>query len=341
MTEEEKKFEQYADEQIALEKEKSETDNKSKNNTKSKKKRGFIIPIVAIILVVSSGIMCFLFKGKNKNKNKDNDFKEKYSNSNIDELDNKSLDDLGKSIEFGENTQNQYGNVTGNVDLGSVVIGKDGTYYVDENARNRAENSSNNNSNNNSTTQSDNTTGYIIVDENGKTIAQGEGNNIPAGYAWDSGRGEYVPTDQVGKYVYSEYNIYYKSTGTLVISKGDLVEKTRYEEILSNSKYTTTKPVISEPQPTETQPTESQPIETQPTESSNNSNYNGSYTDSYGNVWASYQDYLNGIANPDDIYYNSTDGMLHCDGKNKDNANSVIETEPSLSEHSFQKSFKL
>lgn len=330
MTEEDKKFEEYADNVIAERNARRDLSNKRLSAKPKKKRKGLVISLVAFVLVVSAGITGFLLKSKGKNKNSNS--KEKYTTSSFDDLKDRSLNDLGKNIDLDENLQRQYGNVTGDVDLESIVIGSDGTYYVDEDARDNAENSSNNNS---TSEIIDDEQGYIIVDSDNNIIDQGTGSNIPDGYAWDPGRGEYVPIDQVGKYVYSEYDIYYKSTGTLVIAKGTLVEKTRYEEVLNDPKYTTTQPIIEETQesteniiPTEpTTPTEP----TSPTEDSNQNS--GSYTDSYGNVWASYQDYLNGLENPDDVYYNATDGMLHCDGKNKDAIEPTESINPELNNY--------
>lgn len=333
MTEEDIKFEEYADRVIAEKNACMANESVSAPKKPKKKRKRFVVSLIAFFLVATTGITGFLLK--NRSKNKKSTSNKKYTTSSFDDLSDRSLNDLGKGIAIDSNSQRQYGNVTGNVDIGSIVVGKDGTYYVDDDARNNAENGSNNN---NTSDIIDSNPGYIVVDPDNNIIDQGTGSNIPDGYAWDSGRGEYVPIDQVGKYVYSQYDIYYKSTGTLVIAKGTLVEKARYEEVLNNPKYTTTKPTIEETQESTT-PTETV-APTEPTAPTENSNQNsGAYTDSYGNVWASYQDYLNGLENPDDVYYNATDGMLHCDGKNKNAIDPTESIDPELS--NYQKMLRM
>lgn len=234
-----------------------ETIELENNEKKSKKRKGIIISIIALCLAGVTAFTTFLIKGKNKVKVESSktpttstvdDIEEDIKND-ID-LNTLSLSDLGIELEIelesaGEIAQkNEYVNPSGNINKDKIVE-KDGTLWVSEEAAEKADeigkvvingetvssSNGNNNENNNVTT---NQIDYVIKDEKGKEITSGnievstkrttpDGTVIPYGYAWDEGRNEIVPEEDVGKYVYD--------------SDGDLVFANKQTQ---NSNTTTT-----------------------------------------------------------------------------------------------------
>lgn len=287
---------------------------KAERKAKKTKKRRLVVGIIAGILVIPTAItgLTHFFANRNKNKNTNID-KPKSSVSTID------LSDMGKELIPEESKAIHeviYGNTTGNIDKNKLVE-KDDKIYVDKESANKADKVGEtiiDTKDDTLVVKPDGTVeeknpGYEVKDETGKVVDSGEG-EIPKGYAWDSILEKYLPEEEVGKYVYADAT-YYDSEGNVALQEGDLVSK----KTLTNAKkyLTTTKPQLG-PQPTtsieETIPA-TQP-ETQPTTSASIPNENGTYTDSYGNIWIDYESYVNGMLDFDNVYA-LEDGILRYD----------------------------
>lgn len=164
-----------------------------------------------------------------------------------------SISDLGAPLEVPTNLNgSRYGNATGNVDANKVVEGSDGRLYVDSDSASKASEVGQtkiDTKDDTLTVASDGTVqektpGYEIKDENGNVIATGEG-EIPEGFVPDSnlGPGVNVQEEDANKYVIADADYYDKTTGDLIIAKGDVVSKETLER--AKEKLTTIPPTSS------------------------------------------------------------------------------------------------
>ena len=299
--------------------------NEDENNYENGKKASKQIAILSLIFIglivifSACGNLFAKFFRKNQNsdsKNSDTKTEAIYNESdnimsNVDYVtdmleettmvaDKSNLGDLGIELEFPEEGKNDknYGDiVSGNINKNEIVEDENGNIWKDEEAHNNSGNVGKeviDDKNGSLTTDNkgnvvEKETGNEVKHEDG-TITTGEG-NIPDGYAWDSARGEYVPEEDVGKYIYSDKD-FYTSDGELIIAVGDLVTRETYERACRE--LLTTKPTTEE---------------TTPNNSNEENTPNGRYTDSNGNVWNSYEDYLKGIEDYSGIY--EVDGVLY------------------------------
>ncbi len=220
--------------------------------------------------------------------------------------DSVNLNDLGVELEFPkvednkvENDKN-YGEVSGRVDKNEIVEDNKGTIWKNEEAKDKSKDIGKeviDDQNGTLTTDAEEKVvekepGNEVIHEDG-TITTGEG-SVPAGYTWDNARGEYVKDEDVGKYIYSDKD-FYTSDGELMIMVGDLVTRETYDRACRE--LLTTKPVS----PETTVDNSNNQEETTP---------NITYTDSHGNAWLSYEDYLKCIENIAGIAQNP-DGLLY------------------------------
>lgn len=268
-----------------------------------KRKKIALISTGAIIATASIVTISSFFMGVGKKKYQQV-ASEDLANDNeiVSELDTLSMDDLGIELAFTDENK-EYGETTGNVDINTIVEDSNGTVWANPEAASKADTVGK------VVTDTKNDTlkvtndgkvvekqeGYEIKDSNGNTVSSGEG-SVPPGYSWDSKRNEYVPTSEVGKYVYSDTN-FYSQDGTLIISKGDLVAVETYNR--AKKELLTTKPANNN------QSNNNQSNNTQkPTQKPD-----GTYKDSLGNVWASKSDYDKGLEDSTGVYMEN--GVLH------------------------------
>lgn len=283
---------------------KEETKNlvNKKSNGKKKNLKKIIVATTSVILaaLLTVGVFLGITKKNKKNKGNDNikgkDSQTQITSDDIDQISEVELSDLGVALETSkeEAKNNEYRNPTGDIDPNEIVVGDDGTLWVDEDAANKSDKIGEtiiDDQGGNLYVDSDGNVnekdpGYEIKDDNDNTIDSGDyddvnyapnGDPIPNGYAWDSGRNEIVPEAEVGKYIYSDLTFYFED-GTVAINKGDLVSKETYNR--AKKELYTTKPPVKETTsnygevPQETTAPETTTPETTPSQN----------TDSYGGV---------------------------------------------------------
>ena len=226
--------------------------NISAMNRKKRKKK--LAKRSALSLLLASSMMIFVFLGCSKRNNQN-----KLPDTPSTTITYESLDDLGKELDFPkEDNTAMYGNVTGDVDV-TKIVEKNGKIYKDQAAADNSANvgkevvDTNNGSYevSNDGTVHDKTPGYVIQDQDGNVIEEGnienvtyapDGTPIPDGYAWDPVLQKIVREEEVGKYVYADATYYDKNTGEVIINKGEIVTKEMLEDA---KKYlTTVKPNI-------------------------------------------------------------------------------------------------
>lgn len=179
------------------------------------------------------------------------------TDTNVKNETKKTLADLGLALTFPEiENKTEYKNPSAtNVDTNEIVEDNQGTLWVDKEAQEESVNIGKVEVDTKDDTLEVKPDGnvyekeesYEIVDkETGNVIVSEDldNNDLPDGFEYDSARDEIVKEEEVGKYVYSEYDFYF-ADGTLVISKGDLVSIETYER--AKVELSTTKPEKSEP----------------------------------------------------------------------------------------------
>lgn len=212
-------------------------------NKPKKGKKKIIVAIIAgfsaVAVAISGLVLAF---GKKKNQNTTN-------NTNTTTTSAFDLTDLGAELEIPTSTTKKMGSVvSGTADL-SKVTEQNGKLYVDKENASKAQNKTTSIDlkggslkTDSKGTVYDKTTGYIIKDETGKTIATGNLNEsgIPDGYAYDPVLKKYIPKEEVGKYVYADAT-YYDEAGNEVLKKGDVVAKETLEKAKKYFSTTTVK----------------------------------------------------------------------------------------------------
>lgn len=183
---------------------------------KSKTKKKILAIISGALAFVSIGGIFIANRSKRKNNNQnDNDIKVVQTSDTLDS--NKvALDALDIDLSIPEDkkvsSDKLYTNPTGNVNVNTIKEDSNGTIWTNEEAHTKKDQIGTKIEDKKGTLIVNPTgevyekeTGYEIKDESGNTIESGEINDgIPAGYVWDSARGEYVKEDEVGKYVYNK-----------------------------------------------------------------------------------------------------------------------------------------
>ena len=265
----------------------------SKRMKKTKRKNGVrrIFAIIGGIILLGGGFLI----GKHSKNFKPSNEKDSYSISSTD------LSDLGKELDSKSNKKTK-----DKKDKNNGYVESNGKLYADQESAKNA--------NKVGTSTVDTKGGKLTVDSNGKVkeketgyeIKDEDGEVIASGNETSDGKVDgFEKNEEIGE-SYEKGDIdetdtiadsnYYDEDGNLIIAKGELVKKSFLEHAKQN--LSTTKPAKKQE---ETQASTSAPAPTSKA---------GTYTDSYGNVWNSYQDYLNGIDNMDGIYVDSN-GILY------------------------------
>ena len=264
---------------------------KSKDE-RTKRNKKFIVGTIALFAasaitltsLVATLVSCF--------KKKNNDVPKTLDNSIV------QIDDMGTELELSENNTSKYGKTTGNIDANELAE-KNGKIYKDSADKSDKVGTSSVDTKGDSLVVEDGkvkdkTDGYEIKDESGKVIENGD--DIPDGYK-EVEEGKLLPEG----YVYSDAT-YYNEEGNILLNKGDRVSKEKLEYIKKN--FSTTKP-----SKTETSSITDTSSKQETTSNKGKVNTNGTYTDSYGNIWISYEDYVNGMLDLDGVY-TKADGIL-------------------------------
>lgn len=252
------------------------------------------------VLIVAAGSYIV---GKFSQNYTPNEEKDSYSISSTD------LSDLGKELKSKDTKKTKNGS-----DKNNGYVESNGKLYADEESAKNASKVG--------TSTVDTKGGKLTVDSNGKVkeneigyeITDEKGNTIASGNETSDGKVDgFEKNEEIGE-SFEKGDIdetdtiadsnYYDEDGNLIIVKGELVKKTFLEFAKQN--YSTTKPAKKQEETQAETKIETQASTSAPAPTSKA----GTYTDSYGNVWNSYQDYLNGIDNMDGIYADSN-GILY------------------------------
>ena len=285
--------------------------NKKRNKIKS------VFATIAVLIVAAGSFIA----GKFSKNFKPHHEKDSYS---ISSTDSTSLSDLGKELESKPNSKDKKDKYNG------YIKGSNGKLYADSESAKNAYKVGN--------SIVDTQGGKLTVDSNGKVtekdkgyeIKDSEGNIIDSGNENSDGKvpgfekneelgGTYEEGDITSNDVRADAN-YYDQDGNLIISKGELIEKDSLDWAKQN--LSTTKPTKQEE---ETQKATTSSTSTSTTTNSNQSgtNADGTYTDAYGNIWISYQDYISGALDFDNVY-TLGDGILRYDANLNENTNQKV-----------------
>lgn len=285
-------------------------------NKKRKRVKG-VFATIAVLIVAAGGFIVGRFSRNFKTHNE----KDSYS---ISSTDSTSLSDLGKELESKPNSKDKKDKYNG------YIKGSNGKLYADTESAKNADKVGN--------SIIDTQGGKLTVDSNGKVkekdtgyeITDGKGNTIASGNETSDGKVDGFEENKELGGTYEKGNIdendvradanYYDQDGNLIISKGELIEKASLEWAKQN--LSTTKPTKQEE---ETQKATTSSTSTSTTTNSNQSgtNADGTYTDAYGNIWISYQDYISGALDFDNVY-TLGDGILRYDANLNENTNQKV-----------------
>ena len=198
-----------------------------KNSRRNKKKRKILnqkyrtrkfLATAGIVFVGLGGLIslasCKLFGKKNKNISE-----EPFNKPSISQIGTTSIDDLGIEVSLNEPTK-KYVATTGNVDVNKIVKDNNGTVWANETAKSNSKNVGKEVVDlKNGTLEEKN--GVVVEKQKSYEIKDKDGNvstgtfdentkytpdevPIPDNYVWDSGRGEMVKEEDLGKYKYDE-----------------------------------------------------------------------------------------------------------------------------------------
>ena len=280
--------------------EKQEKPSIIKNRKKGNKRIAIIV--AAMMLAFTSMIPLGLLNKKKNNNNKNIPGTE--STTNISTLD---LNDLGNELDFkneDEQKKDQYANPTGNADINKIVE-KNGKVYVDQDSANKSGEvgkTTTDTKNDTLVEKPDGTVvekneGYEIKDENGNVIDSG--NNVE---------------DMTDNYITLDKDYYYKD-GSIAFKKGDQVDKDEFNS-LKHLLITNLEDAIDAEEETVVKTEET--VTPSSTPNTGTTNLDGTYTDVYGNIWISYEDYVNGMLDMDGVY-TQADGILRYDANINEN----------------------
>ena len=195
--------------------------------------------ICAGVIIVTAGIGTLVSHFKNKNKGVTTDLEN--TNPVIDTTD---ISLLGEEIEFpSEADQPRYGDVvSGNINKDELVVGvdpktKEEVVYKNQEAKDKSKNIGKVQTDTKGGTLTvasngkvyEKTESYEVKDSAGNVVASGEG-STPAGQVYDNNINAYVAPADANKYVIVDVDYYDPSTGEVVLSKGDTVEKDTLEK---------------------------------------------------------------------------------------------------------------
>ncbi|MDO4962903.1 MAG: hypothetical protein Q4E75_02225 [bacterium] len=277
---------------------------KSKDRKQSSNKKGFVALLVAFLIGCGSiiGLTGCSNKKNNKNKTNNETTEDVIDTLTSEEIEDVSLDDLGVELPF-ETQKSQIISSSKNIAPNKVVVGKDGTIWVDSEALN--------NSSKVGTSTVDTKGGTITVDNKGTARVNKEGYEVydESGNLIEKGVGDNptIKSDDKSGTVVAEAT-YYDESGNVVIEKGDRVLENTYKEI--QSKYFTKKPVVED---------------TQAPKEDGIVNSNGTYTIS-GMTFESKSSYQNWINQGCTGYGIDTDGIMKPISKIENNSNEKVET---------------
>lgn len=283
---------------------------KKMGKSKVSDKKGFIALLVAFLIGCGSIIGITGCSNKKNSKNKANNeiTKDAIDTLTEDEIEDVSLDDLGVELPF-ETQKSQIISSSKNIDPNKVVVGKNGTIWVDSEAAN--------NSSKVGTSTIDTKGGTITVDNKGTARVTEEGYEVydESGKLIEKGEGSTptIKSDDKSGTVVAEAT-YYDESGNVVVEKGDRVIEKSYREI--QSKYSTTKPKVKETQA----PKEEGVV-----------NPNGTYTIS-GMTFESKSSYQTWVNQGYTGYGIDTDGIMKPISKIENNSPAPVETTASKEE---------
>lgn len=259
------------------------------------------IALIATAMFLALSPLMYYF-GKKKNNDNNKNVTKTESTTDISTLD---LTDLGDELAFKdekEQKKDQYGNTTGKADLDKIVE-KNDKIYVDQNSANRT-----NEVGKTTTDTKDNT---LVVKPDGTVVEKNEGYEIKdeSGNVIDSGNNV---EDMVNNFITLDRDYYYKD-GSIAFRKGEQVDKDEFNN-LKHLLITDLNDTIDVEEETVTKSEQT----TTPSPNPDSSNTNGTYKDTYGNIWINYEAYVNGMLDMDNVY-TEADGILRYDANINEN----------------------
>ena len=259
------------------------------------------IALIATAMFLALSPLMYYF-GKKRNNDNNKNITKTESTTDITTLD---LTDLGDELAFKdekEQKKDQYGNTTGKADLDKIVE-KNGKIYVDQNSANRT-----NEVGKTTTDTKDNT---LVVKPDGTVVEKNEGYEIKdeSGNVIDSGNNV---EDMVNNFITLDRDYYYKD-GSIAFRKGEQVDKDEFNN-LKHLLITDLNDAIDVEEETVTKSEQT----TTPSPNPDSSNTNGTYKDTYGNIWINYEAYVNGMLDMDNVY-TEADGILRYDANINEN----------------------
>ena len=259
------------------------------------------IALIATAMFLALSPLMYYF-GKKKNNDNNKNVTKTESTTDISTLD---LTDLGDELAFKdekEQKKDQYGNTTGKADLDKIVE-KNGKIYVDQNSANRT-----NEVGKTTTDTKDNT---LVVKPDGTVVEKNEGYEIKdeSGNVIDSGNNV---EDMVNNFITLDRD-YYDKDGSIAFRKGEQVDKDEFNN-LKHLLITDLNDAIDVEEETVTKSEQT----TTPSPNPDSSNINGTYKDTYGNIWINYEAYVNGMLDMDNVY-TEADGILRYDANINEN----------------------
>ncbi len=191
----------------------------------------------------------YTYLDNDKPSNIQDDLDSLTSDDIIEDIDNKLLTDLGVFEDENPITDDdivtekkEYQNPSNGLDKNKIVESEDGTLWESKEEKEEFESKQNeeviDTKNGTLTVVPDENgediviekdKGYEVKDESGNVVDSGvNSNGVPDGFTLGD-NGNYIKNEDVGKYVYSEYD-FYSSDGKLIISKGDKMTVEDYEK---------------------------------------------------------------------------------------------------------------